>query len=485
MENTLLKIRDSAECLDANELYKTLQKKLVALENNSNRIGIGGSEAEALFRIKKSDPGIIYLTEENLSAADENAWAEIFSQAQAYFYTMSASAPYTKTDDRFLEAADRFDMPVTVLVTGYERLNDGAQKKEVENYIKGKLVRYKNTVWADNPAFLPLEQLSGEIDGMLATLLSRTDVQNHKENFTRFFLLQAIGQLTALCRKNIEKNTAQQEKIRQISRDKTTKLSDQESVWMELELRLQKKRRELEQRLRAELDKRKQDIIQDLEHDIETTQDVKIYWEKHLPYKLDKTMRLELQRLSGMINNSIIESLADLQQQISRNFKKKELPDIQISCDIENHPIDIAELKMSDNRKLRVVTKIGTAVTVLSALIIIPGNPVVGGTLVISALSAAGAEIFMNKKTDSSRSKAKNELPVLVDNLIVSYVSHISDKIKESYREILKNARNERDRWHEQNLKDISQEEQIALYNTVTDKWENCLEKLNEIANLI
>jgi hypothetical protein len=131
---------------------------------------------------------------------------------------------------------------------------------------------------------------------------------------------------------------------------------------------------------------------------------------------------------------------------------------------------------------LKIVTRIGTAATVIAAGTLLATSGVAGVVMAISMLSGIGAEWLMGRKTKEARAKVQEVLPTVLDRCELVYINQISDSLKVSYGEIIDNLKNSQAEWKSKVLATIEEERLIAIHNCGGKKLNQVMNVINEIS---
>jgi len=407
--------------------------------------------------------------------------ANYFCNIYICIYILDALMPLSKQDAAVLSALNKFEIPTLVMVSKFEKLTEDEQK-DVKQYLNDRLTKYASIKYSGEELFKPLPQQSALAKSFIESAAKDTDFSRQKTGYEALFLLDIIVKLRALCQLKLDENIKNKQKIADNTRKKYEKISASETEWLRIETALAERRQKTGNKIRERLDGKGDDMLRRLSHDIEVSNDIKQYWDKELTYRLDDMLRIETQNLLQIINQDIVNNLKWLQDEVIKNFKFQTsmLPFVSVSLD--NKEVTLENLKLADNQKLRIVTRVGTAATVICAGVAVATAGIGGAVMAVGILSGIGAEFFMKHKTKEARQQVLDVLPRIIEKAKLEYVSGVSDSLKKAYDEVLANLKQLNQNWKEKAIKEIHEEEIIASHNLLSDQWDECMNRINELA---
>ena len=406
-------------------------------------------------------------------------------------YIIDGLMPYTKNDALIIESLEKFGIPTLVVVSKMDHLHSNdellntSSVEDVTNYLSNCLAGKQNLTLFIGTRGQSLSNMTTEIKSHLEEIISSINKDEIRAAQNNLFVVDAVA---ALFKKSEELRKEIEEKENQITantENKKNKVSSLEGEWVRIELELTKKRQECEEHFRKRLDAKKDDILRRISHELDTANDIKVYWERDLAFRIDETLRAESQNICQLINNDIVNTLRWLQDELQKTFKQKSFvaPSITFTTDESNFVFD--NLELADYKKLKIITRVGTATTVIVAGTLLATSGVAGALMAISMVSGIGAEWFMGRKTDESREKVKSVLPSIIDQAILGYVDKVSTSLRDSYADIIANLRKSQEVWKIEMEKEIEEEDKIAHYNIGIDKYNKIVEKLNQLSDTL
>lgn len=397
-------------------------------------------------------------------------------------YILDAFMPLSKQDAIILSALNKFEIPTFVVVSKFDKLIE-EQQKDVRQYLDSQLAKFPSVKYSENESLKPFSEISTFIKKFIESEIKSIDFSQLKAKYETLFLDDAITKFRAMCQIKIDENEKNKQKVIDNTQKKYDKINSLETEWMRIEVALSERRQKTNNRIREKLDSKAEDMLRRLSHDIEVSNDIKQYWDKELSYRLDDMMRSETQTLLQIINGDIVNNLKWLQEEVMKSFKFQTSMLPFISVTLDNKEIALEDLELANNQKLKVVTRVGTAATVVCAGVLVATAGIGGIVMAVGVLSGIGAEFFMKHKNKESRQKVLDILPSVIDRAELEYVSKVSQSLKSAYDEILANLKQLHQNWKEKAIKEIEEEKLIALHNLVSNQWSDCLNKINELSN--
>ena len=519
--NILQKIKKVCDTLECQPIYDSLIEKMQRTERKSTVVGVLGtansgkssiinaiagtalptnpiSSMEGYFvdSVKSTESTIVstneWMKQNNISfvekverifsnETEDIEYCTYFSNMDICLYIIDAQMAYTRNDALLIEHLCKFGIPTIICVSKYEKLTDDA-KKEVISYLTDKLPKSDIVSVVENNNFTSLVENAKEVTTKIEECNNAEYIKSVRNSFISFFIVDAVSHLYEDCKSKLDKCIEGEQRAETMTAEKMNKISALESEWMRIELALSTRRQNTEEKLRSRLSTRKADMLRRLSHEIEVCSDVKHYWDKELSYRIDDMMRAELQSYTQIMNTDIVNTLRWLQEEILKSFKRQSGFVPSITCTIDNKETTLDTIEISDNKKLKIVTRVGTAATVIAAGTLLATSGVAGVVMAISMLSGIGAEWIMGRKTKESRTKVLEVLPSILDKCELVYINQISESLKSSYEEILGNLKTSQADWKAKSIATIEEERLIAIHNCGRDKYNKCMDEINEIS---
>ena len=477
-------IKSLCERLGMPEVYTVLQARWRKFAGEKIRVAY--HSAIPLSMGDWDDYEMVPLMGENEVQPDEAAYADCCQGADLCMYAINALGACTKVDMQLLKVLNGMGIPVVVVVVNYEKLAGREECEEVCTYVKWRLREFLYCRLVENPSFAAVSACEREVIQVLAEQVMAETFCRARATYERVFVLCALDALLKRCEEGMAHNELQRGRIDESEQRKYAKLENLNISWGKLELELARQRSALEKKLRLNLDKRKEEILYDIRHDLDTTSDVKLYWEKHLPYKMEKSVRFEMEKLTSLIQADVTNTLRYIETEILRVFKNQQVENMKISFTFEpEQSVVLNPLDVVDTKKFQLVMKLGTAVSVVAAGALLASNPLMGGVMVVSTLAGVFSGHLLGKKMDDARQEALRQLPLVADQFISASVAEVIEQLRVVYEQILDKLKAEQRQWREKSEEEIAGEKRNAEHNLIETKWEICREELMELVEQV
>lgn len=409
---------------------------------------------------------------------------EHYAHTDVCVMLLNAMMPLSRTEMTKIEALEKLSIPTLLVFSMADRMQEG-DYQEVAKYVKQKTSSFHTVKVLTPEKPMPVEQQAEEVRHIIDELLDEAGSQlTLRTSLKRLFLMDALSVLFEACNQKLG-DTAAQEDAEKMTAEKLSKLSDMTTVWLRLQAALNQRKNETAEKIRTQLEKKKAETIRQLKHNVEMCQDVKLYWEKELPYRLEDVVRMYSQTASQQINADVLNTINWLNSEIRKSFNKS-LNSLQpISCEIEPEAVPTTtDVEIADTKKMRLVARIGTAVTVIAAGTMCATMGVGGIVMATGMMAGIGAEFLMNRKQNESKERVQELIPQMVTQAQQKLVITVSDHLNNAYNDLIKNLQSYQDQWIEEAKQSIEKEKQIALYNHQVEqkKWDECMQEINNLS---
>ncbi len=408
---------------------------------------------------------------------------KLISNCDVCVYMISAQAALNRTDLLVLENLNDVGVP-TIAVTSRIDLIAEQDVTEVASYINSNLKNYSSI-----ELVMPTNSISSSsslLKSSVESLLAKANTRQTRDNFLNFYLGIALGQLYESCQTKIDNCNGKLSEIEKNADGKKVQLNEKMTEWLEVETNLRKKISDISDKLHNILDSRKEDIIRRLSHDVDVCGDVKLFWEKDFPFRLEEIMKSEMSSATQIINQELVKTMQWLQDDLLKKFRCKMSLTTGIVGDRSSlFSQDNSGVSVADTNKLKIVTRIGTAATVIAAGALFATSGIGGIIMAVSMVSGLGAEFFMRKQTNESKEQIKRHLPEIITRAQLQLVTDFNQKIQDVTNELISHLQGLKADWIESSTKSIDQEKAIAKFNFSPAKWESIMGRINQLSEII
>ena len=401
-------------------------------------------------------------------------------------YMLDAQAALTRTDAILLEHLSNAGIPVLVVIGKIELLTD-ADRADVDDFVRKNVGKLKNVTVFFNNTYKPLTECKKELLIALKDLIAKSDIKEPRDIFANLYAANAVAQLYATCEAKIADCKKKQNEVEKLFAEKLQHLNDASLLWLEVETQLKERNSEINTKVRDCFLEKKDEIVRRLTHDAELAADVKTFWEKDVPFRLEEYMKNAVQSVNQVANKEVLTNINWLQSELLKRFHcRLSITSTLIREGGKTRFVSSSDdLVLSDTGKLRIITRIGAAATVVTAGVMLATSGIAGIVMATSMLAGVGSEIFIHKKTNQSREMVKQYLPTLVDKMQSKVLEDFGLRLTEAHSNIISQLNLLQAEWSNDERKRIEQEKSIASFNCSPTKWVECLDSINQVASII
>lgn len=412
----------------------------------------------------------------NLSEFDK---INFFINSDVVILVIDSLMPITKSDRLFLEICSEYNAPTLIVLSKLDKTMEEERSKIIE-YVKQHLEKINK----NNFLLLSSDNLDSYFsrEKIISTLnddfLNKHYSHKRMNMIDSLFLYVYSSAKEKIINKLDYRNKAT-EKINNESIKKIEDINAFELEWENIEIVLVEKRQNIEKKLRSLLLQNKNKIFQKLIYDLDHINDIKSWWEKDLKYILERETQNVLYFISQGINRDVGKEIVWLQNEIDRlfNFKISSSPRFEII--VEEPIISQKEIQLSDNKKLKIFTRIGTAATVVAAGTLLMTSGIVGAAIAITTVGGITADYVLNLNNKKNKEKVKLELSQIVEKYLLDYTLTFSRDLKETFDQIIIELNLYRSNWKSNKSDEIlkMKHHQISSLKDGVD-WEDSLKQI-------
>jgi GTP-binding protein EngB required for normal cell division len=398
-----------------------------------------------------------------------NTVAEHYRRSDVLLFLVDALMAFTKQDVSFLQQCSEMGIPTLVLVTKRDLLSAEEAEGMVAYSEKFKQkLRLSFVDVADVPARI------GEFTDWRAIL-------EHRRLFFYQSAAACLMQLKeAIREKQTEVAAATAVLDRQLE-EQRRQTDSQRIQWLQLEADLTAKRQVIDRQLRDHMGKNRDTVLKSLNHDLDRSNDIKAWWEKELSYRLERELLSVGGSISNVINRQIADHLKWLQQECTRLFGHPTAAPGDFVITIEDMTVQQAGLPLTDNHNLRILTRVGTVVTVIAAGTLLVTAGIGGIVLATGTLAGIGADSIIHANTKKDREKVRGELYRMVEKAELQFVADTSAKLKDTYDRIIDFLKQRQGEWQKEKIQNLQQrrEEEMQRINGID--WDGLMKRTDDM----
>lgn len=407
---------------------------------------------------------------------------EVLAGFDICVYMLNAQAPLNRTDVFTLSNMDELGMKVLVVPSRMDLIDEGG-KADLLSYIKATTDKLHN---------ISISSISGAIHddrGLLqketSHLIEQCDTKEQRNEFRKLFATVCVGKLYSLCQNKIDACEKQKEDVSKRFETKQKDLDAKELAWLTVETQLRKRLFDISDKLRAGLAAKKDEMLRRLNHDVDMAGDVKTFWEKDFSFRFEEYLRAQTLSFTQLVNQEIVKTIQWLQAELLKQFHCK-ITFTTSTIDASSKPgVGTDDVQVADMQRLKIVTRIGTAATVIGAGTLLATSGVAGIVMGVSILSGLGAEFFMRHKANESKEAIKQHLPGMVDKAYLEVVMNFEKKLQNVTDELVAHLQTLKADWVADSHKNLEKEKEIATFNGNPAKWDGIMQEINQVSEQI
>lgn len=382
----------------------------------------------------------------------------------ACVYLISAQMPFSKTDGIIMQYLNAFGIPTHVFLSRMEYIDD-ADSESVYRFVQQSLPTTETLCL--HPA-TNLKDAALSVRNVIFSHLA--DGQSARRNAFCSLLTEEIALQRQQEREAQEEKVKEQlKKIAEIRREKERALLQKNDAVHDIANQIAEKEAVLENEIISQINgKIKDDFIRELTHDIETTADAKLYWEKTLAYRMEHLFMACRGRLEGRIQQELAYTIQQAEiglKKIKFRSTNSSVPHF-ISIDIQvgstpNAPIE-------DVQRARNMARLGTAAIIGVAGTVLATAGVGGAMLAISALAGVGSNVLVEYKEKKNKEKIMQLMPQAVDSFLSKVCIEVAELIQGLFSELSTSILKAGKECYNEEMEQIDIEDKRAKYNATS-----------------
>ena len=439
--------------------------------------------------MKSENVEIWELTDQNLGPEPKLIdYGLHFAHTDVCVMLLNTAAALSRSEMAQLNFLEQLGIPTLLVLAKADQLQPDDYVKVVK-YVSDMVSKYSFVKLIETHEALPIKGMSNDVKVAIHDLLSEANPGiSSRASLARLFEIDATVALIEACSVKMNAINEKKEKIQELTNAKKLKLSDGTTIWLKLQNDLAKRKNETVNKTQKLFDQKKEDIVRRLQYDVDMCGDVKKFWEKKINFELEEVARSNAQAASQIINSDAVAVINWLNQEIKKSFGNSLNAISPITYTVE--PITTAttdNVQIADTDRMRIVARVGTAVTVIAAGTLATTLGIAGITMAVVMLSGIGAEFFMKRKQEESREKVKSLIPEMVEQMHQKFVISISEELDKSYANLISNLQNQQGNWLKIASEQIEKEHSIAMYNCQqeAEQLEDCMKEINRLSEEI
>lgn len=433
--------------------------------------------------------GFCLIEKPPLDLSDEDEIRDLFQslleEADCVMLTIDALMPLKRAELQFLCECSKQSIPVVIVVSKVDRLLE-EEWADVLAYISKHTEFFSAPLKIISTSTKSTKSFENSIDELKLAIqkaVDEIDVLAVRIQRVIYTLLSILDTIHSAILTGIEVQTKTELEQEFELKQNQQKLDAQQLVWQEIEQKLNDKRHKVDTLLRDHLQKNQTAILEVLLYELDRTNDIKTWWERDLPFRLDRELRGLAGQLSKNINQQILSDLKWLQEEVSRQFKYPLKTLSEPSALVDSVSIEQREVVLSNSNTLKIFSRIGTAASViLAATILAPG--LAGAGLAASVIAGLTTEQLIRWNTIQERELIRLELSKVIERARHQYALEVSRRLKENYNQIIFELKQHQLRWQQAQLQTLVTVRRNNL-NEVDINWKALEQQTNQLMSKI
>lgn len=393
--------------------------------------------------------------------------SQVLDQCDAAVLLTSATMPFSTTEAAFLEqeVIGRHVPRVLVVVSKLDTLSQDDRLRSL------KAVRERVAQISEDVIVLPLHPVLADAtdDDALESVRTQIEAMVARERRRVWRSQRIAGQIVDNLEQLIEVGQTAISAIRMSAAERTKALQKLQEEnrkagleWERIRLELDKRRLQHDQKLRQEITKGKEDLLEALRLELRRIPDPRAWWEEDLPVSLCKALR----NLSRIIEAQMTKNLAKdsewFQSEVTRAFTVKSVQKAGVLEPSEIKP-ELQQFELTDIQKQRLIARVGGGASMAAPLLV---RAVIGGGAIATTFAVpigligialgVGVGMLVEQHVQQTLKKEKDslarELEIRLNRSIEEFCSSLSSQLRDLYQQLIEYAQKLQISW--QNAKE-------------------------------
>jgi GTP-binding protein EngB required for normal cell division len=393
---------------------------------------------------------------------------------------IDALMPLKKAETYFLSECVRRGIPVVIALSKIDKLLP-EELEDVITYVTNHAKLYSTSIKLI-PTSIKLSDESNisNLKTAIQEVINETDLLFVRTQQVAHTLLGVLDIILSAAQTGLENQKQDELEIALKFKQCQQQLDLQNLVWQHIEQQIDLKRQKVDDMLRQHLQDNRTIILEILLHELQCCNDIKTWWNRDFPFRLEPELNKVAKQLSGAINKQITLDVQWLQEEISKQFQYPLQVLSESSISVDKASVEQREVQLSNQNTLKIISRIGTVVSVLVAGTVL--GPLGFGSAGIAASAMAGltAEQLIRWNTNKEREKICSEINKVIERVEHQYALEVSGKLKESYNQVISDVKQHQIRWQQAQLQTL-----IAINSKPVNKsgqnWEQIVKQTNQM----
>lgn len=408
------------------------------------------------------------------SVEDETAVFNFFSQTDFVLFITDATAALKRNEVQWMKACTDKNIPFTVGIARLTTVNED-EREAVKEYVLDYMTNhFGHTETADAP----------QVDIFYNKAEEYLTQPGLAERRFGFFVSWLVHSLLSMRNIILQKQAGINKKLQQIEHlaaNEKIMLHHQNDQWIKIENKLVEKRQDIERLLQEHLVKTHSQMTNNLFFELSRSVDAKTAWERDLPFVINREIQVSTERVSGMLQKRIYETVQWLRDEVAKvfNYKMPEESNPAILKDIAAYTP--REISFTDSQKKRIHSRYWSAVTAVGAGTLLVSVPIGGIVIATSIVYQALSEQGLVSKIKKEKEKIKPELAKALERIEVLFVNEFSSRLRDCFSEIIFTLKTNQTKWLSDKTRISEAKFSHEINSTDQPDLQTALEQLNAL----
>ena len=410
----------------------------------------------------------------------EDVTNSLLEETDCVILLIDALMPLKRGEAHLFSECVRRKIPVVITLSKIDKLLP-EEVEDVINYVTKHTKSYSSSIKVI-PCIINSSDNSniGELKTAIESAIDETDVVSVRAQQIAHNLLSILSAIRSSAQTGLEAEKKNQQEKELQFKQRQQQFDSQNLVWQQIEQNLDLKRHNVDDMLREHLQKNRTTILEVLLYELQRCNDVKTWWERDFPFRLEQELNKLAQQLSGAINKQITLDIQWLQKEVSRQFKYPLQVVNKSNISVDEVSLQQREVDLSDQNTLKIISRVGTAVSVVIAGTVLGPLGLGGAGIAASAIAGLTAEQIIRWNTNKEREKICSELKKIIERVEHEYAVEVSRKLKESYSQVISDLKQHQLRWQQAQLQALIETKRKAVNNSGVN-WEQIVKQINQM----
>ncbi|MGB3420120.1 MAG: dynamin family protein [Dolichospermum sp.] len=384
----------------------------------------------------------------DLSERRANLVSDILNQCDAAVLLVSATSPFSMTEAAFLEqeVIGRHVPRIMVTISKLDLINPDERGKLIDN------ITHKIQQISPNIPVLstyPIDEtLQSENDCLTAIIAEIESLVNQGER--RIWrsrqvsqqLIDWLNQLIEISQGAISSIHLNIEEKKQYLRQAKNDIDRANITWDNLQLELEQRRLQRNKQIYQTLTANKEEIVENLQFELQKTPDLKLWWERDLPFRLRRELTILSRKSESFLLKFLGQDVEWLQNEVARIFNTNLKQQVFRPSENTGMEFQLEHQNITDLQKYRLFTRIGSTAAMIAGSIL-------GGPIGMAASTGVllFSEQYLNQELDTQRQILLEDMNRVVDIAIDEYSQQISQRLRQLYQKIIDDMQTEQAAW--------------------------------------